>query len=279
MTTSATHRPAHISGATTRVAAYWISTAILGAECLGGGVMGALRLPPFIHTATHLGYPAYFMTILGVWYVLAGIVVLAPRLPRLKEWAYAGLIFNYTGAAFSHVWMGDSLEKLVGPVIFIGLTLTSWALRPEARRAFNTSPLPAAGFSRKRVFTYWIATVIVATELAVGGVWDMLRIDLVRGVVEHLGYPTYLLVIMGAWKLPGAAALLMPGFPRIKEWAYAGAVITYASAVASHVSVGDGIGRVVAPTVLLALTLVSWALRPPRLMSRRPRVGADEHRP
>jgi len=146
MTTSSTHRPAHISGATTRVAAYWISTAILGAECLGGGVMGALRLPPFIDTATHLGYPAYFMTILGVWYVLAGIVVLAPRLPLLKEWAYAGLIFNYTGAAFSHVWMGDSLEKLVGPVIFIGLTLTSWELRPQSRRAFTPSPLPTVGF-------------------------------------------------------------------------------------------------------------------------------------
>jgi uncharacterized membrane protein YphA (DoxX/SURF4 family) len=279
MTTSATRRPARISGTTARVAAYWISTAILGAECLGGGVMGALRLPPFIDTATHLGYPAYFMTILGVWYVLAGIVVLAPRLPRLKEWAYAGLIFNYTGAAFSHVWMGDGLEKLMGPAIFIGLTLTSWALRPEARRAFNTSPLPAAGFSRKRLVAYWIATVLVAAELAVGGVWDLLRIDLVRGVVEHLGYPAYLLIIMGVWKLPGAVALLMPGFPRIKEWAYAGAVITYTSAVASHVTVGDGIGRVAAPTVLLALTLVSWALRPPRLMSRRPRAGAAEDRP
>jgi hypothetical protein len=65
MTTSATPRPARISGAPARVAAYWISTAVLGAECLGGGVMGALRLPRFIHTATHLGYPAYFMTTLG----------------------------------------------------------------------------------------------------------------------------------------------------------------------------------------------------------------------
>jgi uncharacterized membrane protein YphA (DoxX/SURF4 family) len=269
MTTSATPRPARISGVPARVAAYWISTAILGAECLGGGVMGAFRLPPFIHTATHLGYPAYFMTILGVWYVSAGIVVLAPRLPRLKEWAYAGLIFNYTGAAFSHVWMGDGFEKLVGPVIFIGLTLTSWALRPEPRRAFTPGPLPTAGFSRKRLAAYWIATVLVAAELLVGGVWDLLRIDLVRGVVNHLGYPTYLLVIMGVWKLPGAVALLVPGLPRIKEWAYAGAVITYASAVASHVTVGDGIGRVVAPIVLLALTFVSWALRPPRLMRRR----------
>lgn len=111
--------------------------------------------------------------------------------------------------------------------------------------------------------------MLVAAELLVGGVWDLLRNDLVRGVVNHLDYPTYLLVIMGVWKLPGAVGLLVPGLPRIKEWAYAGAVITYASAVASHVTVGDGIGRVVAPTVLLALTFVSWALRPPRLMRRR----------
>lgn len=180
--------------------------------------MDAFRLPPFIHTATHLGYPAYFMTIVGVWYVSAGIVVLAPRLPRLKEWAYAGLIFNYTGAAFSHVWIGDGFEKLVGPVIFIGLTLTSWALRPEPRRAFTPSPLPTAGLSRKRLAAYWIATVLVAAELLVGGVWDLLRIDLVRGVINHLGYPTYLLVIMGVWKLPGAVALLVPSLPRIKEW-------------------------------------------------------------
>jgi uncharacterized membrane protein YphA (DoxX/SURF4 family) len=107
--------------------------------------------------------------------------------------------------------------------------------------------------------------VLVAAELLLGGIWDLLRIDLVRGVVNHLGYPTYLLVIMGVWKLPGAVALLVPGLPRIKEWAYAGAVITYASAVASHVAVGDGIGRVVAPSLLLALTFVSWALRPPRV--------------
>ena len=84
---------------------------------------------------------------------------------------------------------------------------------------------------------------------------------------------------MGVWKLPGAVAFLMPGLPHVKEWAYAGAVITYTSAVASHMTVGDGIGPVVARTMLVALTLVSWALRPPRLTSRRPIAGADEHWP
>jgi uncharacterized membrane protein YphA (DoxX/SURF4 family) len=96
-------------------------------------MMGALRLPPFIGIMGHLGYPAYFMTILGVWYVLAGVAVLAPRFPRLKEWAYAGLVFTYTGAVASHLAVGDGAETLVGPIIFTGLTAASWALRPPAR--------------------------------------------------------------------------------------------------------------------------------------------------
>jgi uncharacterized membrane protein YphA (DoxX/SURF4 family) len=65
--------------------------------------MGALEQPPFIGVIRHLGYPDYFMTIVGIWYILAGVALLAPRFPRLKEWAYAGLIFNYTGAAISHL--------------------------------------------------------------------------------------------------------------------------------------------------------------------------------
>jgi uncharacterized membrane protein YphA (DoxX/SURF4 family) len=239
--------------------AYWISTAVLATECIVGGVWGVLQLPPFIDTATHLGYPAYFMSILGVWYVSAGVVLLVPRLPRLKEWVYAGLVFNYTGAAASHIWVGDGAGKLVAPVAFLGLTAASWALRPPERRDIA---LPARAFGRGRAIAFWVATVSVAAELAVGGVWDLLRIDYVRDVVEHLGYPTYLLTIMGVWKIPGAVALLIPRFPRLKEWVYAGAVINYASAIASHVIVGDGIGAVVAPTALLALTVTSWALRP-----------------
>ena len=223
--------------------------------------MGALQLPPFLDTATHLGYPAYFMSILGLWYVAAGLILLAPRLPRLKEWAYAGLVFNYTGAAASHIWVGDGAETLVAPVIFLCLTAASWALRPPARRDL---PRAAGGFTRGRAIAYWIATASVAAEMAVGGVWDLLRIDYVRDVVEHLGYPTYLLTIMGVYKVPAAVALLIRRFPRLQEWAYAGAVINYASATASHLIVGDEIGVVVAPVALLALTAASWALNATR---------------
>jgi len=244
--------------------AYWTTTAVLVVECFVGGVLGALRRPPFLGTATHLGYPAYFMTILGVCYVSAGLVLLAPRLPRLKEWAYAGLIFNYSGAVVSHLWVGDGAKALAGPLVFVGLTTASWALRSRSRCEFRPNPLTVPGFSTARIIGYWITTVPVAAELVLGGVWDLRRTDEVRAVVAQLGYPAYLLTIIGAWKLAGVVALLMPGFPRIKEWAYAGAVITYGSATASHLTVGTGGGAPVAASVLLALTVASWALHPPR---------------
>jgi DoxX-like family len=76
-----------------------------------------------------------------------------------------------------------------------------------------TNLASAAGFSRSRTIAYWVATVIIAAELGVGGVWDILRIPFVRTIMEHLGYPAYFLVIMGLWKLPGAVALLVPRFP------------------------------------------------------------------
>jgi uncharacterized membrane protein YphA (DoxX/SURF4 family) len=113
---------------------YWVATGILATECVVGGIMGGLRWPSYGVIMAHLGYPPYFMTILGIWYMLAGVALLAPRFPRLKEWAYAGLFFNYTGAIASHLAVGDGVESLVAPVVFIGLLSTSWALRPSTRR-------------------------------------------------------------------------------------------------------------------------------------------------
>lgn len=117
-----------------RTIAYWASTLLLGAEGIVGGVLGVIRYPPYVGILTHLGYPLYFMTIIGVWYMLAGVALLAPRFPRIKEWAYAGLVINYTGAAASHLAMGDAAGALVAPIVFTGLTVASWALRPPARR-------------------------------------------------------------------------------------------------------------------------------------------------
>lgn len=113
---------------------YWVATLLLGTECLVGGVLAIFRYQPYVGFLQHLGYPVYFMTIIGVWYTLAGVALLAPRFPRVKEWAFAGLVINYTGAAASHLAMGDPVGALVAPTLFTGLTIASWALRPSARR-------------------------------------------------------------------------------------------------------------------------------------------------
>ena len=262
--------------------AYWFATLLLATECVVGGTMASLRMQPFLGIIGHLGYPPYFMTILGVCYALAGFALLAPRLPRLKEWAYAGLIFNYTGAAVSHLSVGDGAGTLIGPIFFAGLTLTSWALRPSARR--DVTPLKPAtqmGSSRGRSYwirtiAYWTFTLIAAEEMVAGSMWDLLGIEYVRAVLTHLGYPLYLLLILGLWKLPCAVTMLVPGFPRLKQWAYAGAVFNYSGAVVSHLSVGDGVDKWVWPLIFVAFTLGSWALRPPgrRLAVERPTGSA-----
>ena len=117
-----------------RIIAYWVATVIIAAEFAVGGVMDILRLPPFFGILKHLGYPGYFSVILGVWKVLGSVAVLAPRFPRLKEWAYAGMFFSMTGAAASHLAVYDPPVMLVAPIIFTSFVVASWALRPLARR-------------------------------------------------------------------------------------------------------------------------------------------------
>jgi hypothetical protein len=79
---------------------------------------------------------------------------------------------------------------------------------------------------------YWLFTLIVAFEMLAGSMWDLLQIDYVRSVFAHLGYPSYLLFILGAWKLPCGVVWLLPRLPRLKEWAYAGGFFTYSGAAA-----------------------------------------------
>jgi hypothetical protein len=112
------------------------------------------------------------------------------------------------------------------------------------------------------VGAYWLLTGIVAAEMAAGSLWDMFQIPFVRGVFEHLGYPLYMLTIIGVWKLPCAVALMLPRFPRAKEWAYAGAFFNYTGAAASHAFVGDAAGKWGGPLVFALMTVGSWALRP-----------------
>ena len=118
----------------TRYIAYWITTALTAFVFLSSGPFELARPPSLMQGMAHLGYPAYFVTILGVWKILGGIVILAPRLPRVKEWAYAGMLFDLTGATASHASVGDPVAKIVTPLIILGIVMASWALRPESRR-------------------------------------------------------------------------------------------------------------------------------------------------
>lgn len=108
---------------------YWASTG-LGALALAGiGVADLAHAPPMIAGLTHLGYPAYVATILGGWKLLGVAAILAPGLPRLKEWAYAGMFFTLTGASMSHAASGDPAGNVLFPLVLLGMITTSWALR------------------------------------------------------------------------------------------------------------------------------------------------------
>jgi DoxX-like family len=151
--------------------------------------------------------------------------------------------------------------------------MTNFAGAHDLANAANLAG--SAAPSRSRTVAYWAFTLIVAWEMVAGSMWDLLRIEYVRVVLTHLGYPLYLLVILGAWKFPCAIVLLIPGFPRLKEWAYAGSFFNYSGALASHALKGDGPGVWAAPLVFAVLTLGSWALRPPERRLASTRLGIE----
>jgi hypothetical protein len=121
---------------------YRVTTALVIGECIGGGIFDLARKAPFYPVMVHLGYPPYFADILGVAKILAAATLLAPALPRLKEWAYAGIVFNMVGAAASHIAAGDGITAIAPPVAFALITLLSWHLRqPSALRPTPHSTL------------------------------------------------------------------------------------------------------------------------------------------
>ena len=131
---------------------------------------------------------------------------------------------------------------------------------------------------RIRTITYWTFTVLLVFELAAGSLWNLLQIEWVRVQLNHLGYPLYYTYISGVWQIGGAAVIIAPGFPRLKEWAYAGSFFQFSGAVASHLSAGDGVEVWLPPLVFLMFVIVSWALRPAD--RRLPNAGlAPETRP
>lgn len=114
---------------------YWIFTALFTIGMLASGIQQVLRTKEMTDMVTHLGYPAYFMGIIGTWKILGVIAVLMPGFRLLKEWAYAGFFFVMTGALVSHLAFGDlEVKAILGPVFQTIFILLSWYFRPASRK-------------------------------------------------------------------------------------------------------------------------------------------------
>lgn len=118
---------------------YWVATIWMSLGMLSGGIAQLLRVKETVGGVTHLGYPAYLLTIIGIWKILGVVAVLIPGFPILKEWAYAGFFFLMTGAVYSHIASGDSAKENFGPVLLIILIVVSWYFRPADRKMLQVN--------------------------------------------------------------------------------------------------------------------------------------------
>jgi hypothetical protein len=113
---------------------YWIATIWLALGMVSTGIVQLIHMQEEVDRMALLGYPLYFLTILGIWKLLGVITVLIPKFPLLKEWAYAGFFFAMSGAVYSHVASGSEAKDFFGPLLLIALTVISWYFRPADRK-------------------------------------------------------------------------------------------------------------------------------------------------
>ena len=116
--------------------------------------------------------------------------------------------------------------------------------------------------TKRNKIIYWITTIWLALGMLSTGIVQLLKTEEEVDMMTRLGYPVYLLTIIGVWKILGVVAVLAPKFPLLKEWAYAGFFIAMSGAVISHLISGDEAKEIIGPTLLLILTVVSWYSRP-----------------
>src|ERR1041385_8473121 len=116
---------------------YWVATIWLALGMLSTGVVQLLKTKEGqggVDMITHLSYPVYLLTLLGIWKIFGVIALLVPKFPLLKEWAYAGFFFIMTGAIFSHIAVGDPVTEILPSFLLLTLTLVSWYFRPQTRK-------------------------------------------------------------------------------------------------------------------------------------------------
>ena len=118
---------------------YWIATLWLALGMVSTGAVQLLKVKEELDLMTRLGYPDYFLTILGIWKMLGVVAVLVPNFPLVKEWAYAGFFFAMSGAIFSHLAVGDEAIEFFGPTLLLVLTVVSWYFRPADRKVVSVN--------------------------------------------------------------------------------------------------------------------------------------------
>ncbi|MNK05989.1 hypothetical protein D3C87_238790 [compost metagenome] len=116
--------------------------------------------------------------------------------------------------------------------------------------------------TKRNKIIYWIATIWLSLGMVSTGVVQLLKVKEEIALFTNLGYPLYLMTILAIWKFLGVIAVLIPKFPLLKEWAYAGFFFAMSGAVFSHLAHGDGAKEFFGPILLLILTVVSWYFRP-----------------
>ncbi len=118
---------------------YWIITIILSFCIFSGGLAQAFQVKGVVQGFKPLGYPTYFISLIGVWKMLGVIAILVPKFKLLKEWAYAGIFFTMTGAVISHIASNDIHAQIIAPFVLAIFTVLSWYLRPADRKITSVS--------------------------------------------------------------------------------------------------------------------------------------------
>lgn len=119
---------------------YWIATLWLSLGMVSTGIVQLIKMEEEVTNITHLGYPVYFLSILGVWKLLGVVAVLIPKFSLLKEWAYAGFFFAMTGALLSRMAIGDPMNSMLPALLLLFLTAVSWYFRPADRKTISLNP-------------------------------------------------------------------------------------------------------------------------------------------
>ena len=123
----------------TKLIGYWIITGILSFCIFFGGLTQALQLKQTIQGFKPLGYPIYFIALIGTWKMLGVIAILVPGFKLLKEWAYAGIFFTMTGAVVSHIASNDIKVQIIAPFVLAVFAVLSWYLRPTSRKVTSVN--------------------------------------------------------------------------------------------------------------------------------------------